>query len=60
MTFMRVLEREWYRLGAWYHLPTETVASERDVSGHYFLGADPENYDLGRLDREEAQSKHSS
>jgi len=49
-TFMTTLEREWYRLGQWYHLSPETVASERDVSGHYFLHANPENYDLGRLD----------
>ena len=50
-TFTTALEREWYRLGAWYHLPPETVPAERDISGEYFFKADPDNYDLERLDR---------
>jgi hypothetical protein len=49
--FTILIDREWYRLAKWYHLPPETVSAERDDVKHYFLHADPENYDLARLDR---------
>lgn len=49
--FTILVDREWYRLAKWYELPPETVSAERDDVLHYFLHADPENYDLGRLDR---------
>lgn len=49
--FTVLIDREWYRLAKWYHLPPETVSAERDDVSHYFLHADPENYDLARLDR---------
>jgi hypothetical protein len=49
--FTILIDREWYRLATWYHLPPETVSAERNNVKHYFLHADPENYDLARLDR---------
>jgi hypothetical protein len=51
--FTVLVDREWYRLGKWYQLPPATVSSERDDALNYFLHADPENYDLARLDRTE-------
>jgi hypothetical protein len=48
--FTILVDQEWYRLAKWYELPPDTVSAERDDVLHYFLHADPENYDLGRLD----------
>ena len=49
--FTVLIDQEWYRLAQWYHLPPDTVSAEREDVLHYFLRADPENYDLARLDR---------
>jgi hypothetical protein len=48
--FTVLVDREWYRFAKWYELPPRTVSAERDDVLHYFLHADPENYDLARLD----------
>ncbi|MEN3539339.1 hypothetical protein AAH991_29795 [Microbispora sp. ZYX-F-249] len=49
--FCILIEREWYRLSNWYHLPAGAVSAERNKVIDYFLRADPENYNLAHLDR---------
>lgn len=51
--FTVLIDQEWYRLAQWYHLPPDTVSAEREDVLHYFLHAEPDNYDLARLDRSE-------
>jgi hypothetical protein len=44
--FTITVEREWYRLSAWYQLPPQHVSIDRDISGDYYLTAPKKSYDL--------------
>lgn len=55
--FTILVDREWYRLANWYHLPPEHVSAEREDVLNYFLHADPENFDLARMDRLQQSSE---
>ncbi len=47
--FAVAVEREWYRMAKWYHLPPSIVSAEHNIIGDYYLNADRNAYDLSRL-----------